>query len=48
MVEIMTIIAKAGGLFAALAAGIMYFYNKESKYIIQIESLNKELREQEI
>lgn len=43
----MAIIAKAGGLFAALAAGIMYFYNKESKYITQIQELNKELRDTE-
>ena len=43
----MVIIAKAGGLFAALSAGIMYFYNKENKYIIQIQELNKELRDSE-
>jgi len=47
MIDILTAVAQYGGAVAVLVAGIYYFFNKEKKYVVQIEALNKELRDNE-
>lgn len=47
MDQILLGLAKLAPVIGALVAGIYYFFNKEKKYVAQIEELNKELRTQE-
>jgi len=47
MDQILLGLAKLAPVIATLVAGIYYFFNKEKKYVAQIEELNKELRTNE-
>lgn len=47
MTEILATLAKLAPVVAVLVAGIYYFFTKEKKYVMQIEALNKELRDNE-
>lgn len=47
MTEILATLSKLAPVIAVLVAGIYYFFNKEKKYVTQIDALNKELRDNE-
>lgn len=47
MDQILLGLAKLAPVIGALVVGIYYFFNKEKKYVEQIEALNKELRTNE-
>ena len=47
MDQILLGLAKLAPVIATLVVGIYYLFNKEKKYVEQIEALNKELRTNE-